>query len=248
MSGLLLDTLVYNFLNEHPVYKSAPLSSFDVLTRDFFSFLKDQPSQEYYLALGSRQYVYVKHPFKNKAMKAYSKVCKAIAEADATAKHDYWREVFGDSFPKNDIVVAENKLFSANGRELIDNEQFVENSYPVNITDELKIDCRIFAAGFRPILLSVLLRDFKKISTSRKLEFFIQSTTVERPYEVKWKVRNVGEVARQRNCLRGEILPSNKGDDQRKESSDFRGPHFVECYIIKNGMVVARDRIDVPIL
>lgn len=248
MSGLLMDTLAYNFLNDTPYYKSASLTSFDVLVRDFFAYLKDQPKQEYYLALGSRQYVYVKHPFKTKAKKAYSIAVKAIGEKDETIKHDYWREIFGNSFPKADIAVAESRMFSATGREIVDNEQFIENSYPLYISEELKIDCRIIAEGFRPILLSALLGDFKKISTSRRLEFFIESTTVQKPYEVKWKVRNVGEVARQKNCLRGEILPSNVGEDKRKESSDFRGPHYVECYIIKNDMVVARDRIDVPIL
>jgi hypothetical protein len=32
-----------------------------------------------------------------------------------------------------------------------------------------------------------------------------------------------------------------------KENSNFEGAHFVECYIIKDGFCVARDRIDVPI-
>lgn len=248
MSGLLLDTLTYNFLNDNPDYKSAALSSFDVLVRDFFAYLKDQPQQDYYLALGSRQYVYVKHPFKTKSRKAYSKAVKAIAETDETARHNYWREVFGNAFPKADNTVVENRVFSADSSNVVDREQFIENFYPMNVSEELKIDCRIIAEGFRPILLSALLGNFKKISTSRKLEFFIVSTTVEKPYEVKWKVRNVGDEAVRRHCLRGEILPSNKGEDQRKESSDFRGPHYVECYIIKKNMVVALDHIDVPIL
>ncbi|MCR4773329.1 MAG: hypothetical protein K5854_03085 [Prevotella sp.] len=33
----------------------------------------------------------------------------------------------------------------------------------------------------------------------------------------------------------------------RHESSDFRGDHYVECYIIKDGIMVARERINVPI-
>lgn len=67
------------------------------------------------------------------------------------------------------------------------------------------------------------------------------------PYEVKWKVRNVGDIARKRNCLRGEIYDSNRDGNKRRESSNFFGPHYVECYIIQNGVVVARNRIDVPI-
>ena len=34
---------------------------------------------------------------------------------------------------------------------------------------------------------------------------------------------------------------------ERKESTTFKGSHFVECYIIKDSVVIARDTIDVPI-
>ncbi|MFG3405492.1 hypothetical protein [Streptomyces sp. NPDC048142] len=33
----------------------------------------------------------------------------------------------------------------------------------------------------------------------------------------------------------------------RIEHSDFKGEHVVECYVVKDGVVVARDRIDVPV-
>ena len=44
-----------------------------------------------------------------------------------------------------------------------------------------------------------------------------------------------------------EGTDSNKGSHQRKEEANFYGPHFVECYIIKNGIVIARAKINVPI-
>ncbi|WP_171908805.1 nucleotide-binding domain-containing protein [Streptomyces nanshensis] len=33
----------------------------------------------------------------------------------------------------------------------------------------------------------------------------------------------------------------------RNEPTSFRGEHLVECYAVKDGIVVARDRSDVPI-
>ncbi|MER5528746.1 hypothetical protein ABT075_29915 [Streptomyces sp. NPDC002677] len=33
----------------------------------------------------------------------------------------------------------------------------------------------------------------------------------------------------------------------RTGHSDFKGEHVVECYVVKDGVVVARDRIDVPV-
>lgn len=33
----------------------------------------------------------------------------------------------------------------------------------------------------------------------------------------------------------------------RHERTNFRGEHYVECYVVKDGVVVASDRIQVPI-
>lgn len=46
---------------------------------------------------------------------------------------------------------------------------------------------------------------------------------------------------------RGDIVPSNKQNNKRSEHTGFHGPHFVECYIIKNNICVAAARINVPI-
>ena len=94
--------------------------------------------------------------------------------------------------------------------------------------------------------MSRILAEGHRISRVRSLDFIFQ-TDVPEPYDVKWKARNVGEEAIRRNCLRGQIIESNKHPNIRHESADFRGPHYMECYIIKNSIVVARDKIEVPI-
>ena len=33
----------------------------------------------------------------------------------------------------------------------------------------------------------------------------------------------------------------------KTENTRYRGRHFVECYLVKDNICVARDRIDVPI-
>ena len=101
--------------------------------------------------------------------------------------------------------------------------------------------------GFREAMLSRILASGQRVSRVRGLEFVL-TTDVPQPFDVKWKVRNVGDEAKRRNCLRGEIIDSNRmGGMARHESADFRGPHYVECYVLKDGIVVARDRINVPI-
>lgn len=46
--------------------------------------------------------------------------------------------------------------------------------------------------------------------------------------------------------VRGQIIESSR-ENLHVEYSNFRGNHIVECYVIKDGFVVARDYIDVPI-
>ncbi|MFD7713750.1 hypothetical protein [Streptomyces sp. NPDC059786] len=52
--------------------------------------------------------------------------------------------------------------------------------------------------------------------------------------------------AERRDKIRGQIVDSSKRG-VRIERSDFKGEHVVECYVVKDGVVVARDRIDVPV-
>ena len=120
-------------------------------------------------------------------------------------------------------------------------EQFIEDLYPVNIKYDLDIEGRVYQDGFRPELLSVL----KILRHRKKIEFFINSTSVPKPYRIFWKVRNVGYQAEKRDCIRGQIVESKF--ETKTEPISFDGPHFVECYIIKDGVCVARDRVDVPI-
>ena len=73
----------------------------------------------------------------------------------------------------------------------------------------------------------------------------IVNTDCTEPYDIYWKVRNVGDEAIRRNMIRGNIVKTNS--KTKKESTNFKGPHYVEFFLVKNEVCVARDRIDVPI-
>lgn len=240
MGGLLLDTLAYNFLISREDFDQCSYSDYGFMARDFLEYLKDQPHQDHYQALGSNQDVKVKHPFKTKAKDSYAVAKIACDEPDEQKRNNLWRDVFGYDFPKGDVILKESY-------EYVDNEQFIENLYRVEISNEVTINCHIERDGFRTKLLSVVLSNNEWIPKQYRLIFHIENTDVVEPYEVKWKVRNVGIEAKRRNCLRGQIESSNNGKNRRKETSNFYGPHYVECYIIKDNVVVARDRINVPI-
>lgn len=74
---------------------------------------------------------------------------------------------------------------------------------------------------------------------------FVGETNTPEPYQVLWKVLNRGPVAIERDSVRGQIFSTNY--ILNEEKSDFKGDHYVECYIVKDGVCVAKRRIDVPI-
>lgn len=244
MGGLLIDTLAYNFLKSTEYYGEKSFSYYDEMCRDFFKFLYDQPKdQTEYGALGSRQRVKVKKSFKRKSKKAYDLAIEAIDATSDKSKHNKWRDVFGNDFPK---YVSEDKEAKAINESYRNTEEFIESYYPVDIRYDLKIDCDVKQSGFREGSLREYLFKKIKLMPNKSLRFYIERIDVPAPYTVKWKVTNRGEQAIKRDCLRGQII-DDQGSLERKESTNFKGSHFVECYIIKNNVVVARDIIDVPI-
>ena len=245
IGGLLIDTLTHRFLSNHSKYDHAGTSVFDELCRDFFEYLKNEPKQDHYQALGSGQDVKVKKPFQAKAKKAYNKAVDAIAETDETKRNDLWRDIFGRQFPKATTAVTESREFSSS-INYTDPEQFIEDLYPVDIRYNMNLDCLVKRDGFRDVLLSHILSTGQSVPRGCSLDF-MPTTGVPEPFDVKWKVRNEGDEAKRRNCLRGEIIAPNRMGGARHENADFQGPHYVECYIVKDGIVVARDRINVPI-
>jgi hypothetical protein len=243
IGGLVIDTLVYNFFAQTREFDSASTGSFDLMSRDFFAFLTDEPEKDYYLALGSRQRVHVKAKFQAKAKKAYNRCVSAIENEGKTASIKKWREVFGTSVP---LTLSEAVLkASARGTDA-GAEEFVEDRYPVDITESVFIDCEVTQNGWRPLWLRAMGRIGVPLNAGKHLKFQVKSCTVSEPYTLKWKVLNQGLEAERRHMIRGDIIDSSR-PGIREERSTFRGEHIVECYVIKDGIVVARDRIDVPI-
>ncbi|WP_298912241.1 cyclic GMP-AMP synthase DncV-like nucleotidyltransferase [uncultured Nostoc sp.] len=125
-------------------------------------------------------------------------------------------------------------------------EEFIENIFSIDIRYEFKIDCLVSQQGFRPHLLIEMISSRLPLLRGKSLKFHIVDCNVPKPFQVKWKVCNVGDEAIRRDQIRGQII-NDSGNHQINESSDFQGAHFVECYIIKDNICVARSRIDVPI-
>ncbi|WP_462183223.1 SMODS domain-containing nucleotidyltransferase [Pseudoalteromonas maricaloris] len=241
MGGLLIDTLAYNFLKSSSDYDNESTAYYDWMCRDFFKYLSEEPTKDYYLALGSNQRVNVKANFQRKAKIAYEDSLKAIDAGESSSANKKWKKIFGRPFPAT--AIQESKSSAYNYRNT---EQFIEDSYSVDIRYNLTLECEVSQNGFREALLRTMLARKLKLQAKKKLKFYVADINVPGDFILKWKVLNRGTEAERRDCIRGDIV-IDKGFRNKEEKTDFNGEHIVECYAIQNGVVVAKDRIDVPI-
>lgn len=176
------------------------------------------------------------HAYSQQAIDAYN-------ETDEASSLEKWQKIFGEKFTLSERTASHEQPKAMFGRRDL-GEQFLSD---IGISERLnysvRIDAKVVQDGFRPFFLRAAMERLRK---RRKLEFVIDHCTVPPPYSVKWKVKNTGEEARRTGDLRGEIS-DDLGFNNRRENTKYEGSHYVECYIIKDGVCVAKDRIDVPI-
>ena len=177
--------------------------------------------------------------FVDKAKDALKKI-DAAEQNDSIS--DVLQEIFGNEYPVEQRILEQAAFATCS----FDNtEQFIQNLFPIDIRYSLSLDCEVRQNGFRERLLSAILRDRQLLRHNKQLEFFVVKTDCPKPYDIYWKVKNVGSVAERRNCIRGQIEKTNS--QIHREHTDFQGSHYVECYLVKNNVCVARAHINVPI-
>lgn len=186
--------------------------------------------------------------FRNRIIYYAGKIEDAYTDDNKDSSLEKWQLVFGDDFkaPEKDSnannMLPQVKSFN-NTEQSITDLGFaikINPSYKVVLQGKvLKKD-----GGFRPYLLS---EKGNKVTAGRNIEFSVVLCTVPSPYKIFWKVLNRGEKAISQNCIRGQIQEGGKVW-KIKESTNFRGDHYVECYIIRDNVCVARNRQIVSIL
>ena len=153
--------------------------------------------------------------------------------------HEFWNE--------NETKSEYNKLrcFDKSVCSFGDNEQFIEEMFPVNQVYSCKISCIVSRNGWRPKPIGEFLSLLQRyLPHNFEIRCTMEYTNCPPPYKIFWMVRNVGVEAERRNMLRGEIYERG---NSIVEHSNFFGKHYIECYIVKDGVCVAKDKVDIPI-
>lgn len=98
--GILIDTLVYNFLKNYE-YNDKSYLYYDWFTRDFMQYLISNHEQSKWLVPGGNWYASRVYSFNREAKDAYEHAVNAIEYA--TKKYDYscgeeWKKIYGSKF------------------------------------------------------------------------------------------------------------------------------------------------------
>lgn len=150
-----------------------------------------------------------------------------------------WRELFGEDFPEPAPAGARDGLDPG--------EMDLELDYgiPTRLQGTVTIEGRVKEKrGFRGGSIAGL----SPLQKQRSLAFKLGTTTIAPPFDVFWKIKNRGGEAEAADGLRGEIVSDWKGSGaSRTETTLYTGNHYVEIYVVQNGVCVASSRLDVVI-
>lgn len=159
------------------------------------------------------------------------KACEFEEKDDLANASEEWRKIFGDDFPawaeKRAAVAGEPVPvlgscshcktlawpFTSDVKVSID--AYVYNQSDTNQFGGLNSNGRILPAGLR-------LKYIARTKASGEFQYF-------------WQVVNTGSYAS--NDLRGDFLLGKK---THWESTKYKGKHWIECFIVKNGHCIGR--------
>lgn len=169
---------------------------------------------------------------------------QAVEAWESFFNHSYWADLKQQDesaqVAKSYNQLSESQVYY----DFRETEEYIDTLFPVNLRYVVNLDCKVKKDERVVGWLNEMRRQHKLLLPGYNLNFEAQ-TTVPKPYQVYWKVKNRGPVALEKDCIRGDIKLTNKLT--HFEPTSFRGDHYVECYIIKSGECVAKARIDVPI-
>lgn len=158
-------------------------------------------------------------------------------------------EAFGDSIATrtlNRLGVKPNRIRSAAVVQAGSNSLARYNvphreppRWPEHYRYDIELSAQLHRNGFR----TLNLRSDGEPALKWCSLTFRARTTVPRPFKVYWQVVNTGRCAADAHDLRGQIIDAQLyrgGLTWDRERTKYAGMHWIECFIVKDGVLVAR--------
>jgi len=148
------------------------------------------------------------------------------------------RDLVESAVSHSSARVDSSRMLSSARRRLRDAPHRAPISWPLSKNGKVEIQqAQFIRNGFRAQPL--IEEGWAPLSSDL---VFTASTNVPEPYEVYWQVSNTGAEAARAKNLRGRMEAARRshGHLVRREQASYRGAHSVECFIVRQGLCVAR--------
>ena len=187
--------------------------------------------------------------FRSTIVRYAAKARAAYDEDDRDKSLALWRDLFGDQFRPETLTKAAS-LAPLSSSVPWTGEQFIDQqpygfAFKLDPATRVRIRGRCTGMSVGTVRRRNGFRTFdlpnsgNRVPKQRSLRFDA-ATNSPLPYELYWKVRNGGSEANSSAALRGEIR-KDSGGNSRTGTTLYKGTHYVECYVVREGVVVATD-------
>ncbi len=138
-------------------------------------------------------------------------------------------------------------VFNPNKKKYIKSNPSQEKqlSYPFNPIYKIGISAKIYNMA-KGTYKDNYYSNSRKLPKDWKIRFQALVSNVPEPKRVFWQVVNTGKEAEEANDLRGEIL-ADQGYLLREEHTKYKGTHYINCFVVRDNVCVAKDRFFVKI-
>lgn len=194
---------------------------YPVLVRDFFEYFYQTTSDE-----DLRSHL-------NTALNRAKKACEFEGNGNVEKATEEWKKVFGDDFPAS---VEKATTVSAEVKPSLGDYSHCEAlRWPYASEGKVNIDAFTYDYG-KTKKFGGLNSDGRNLPAGLSLKY-IARTNIDGDPEYYWQVVNTGNHAKSANDLRGTIF---QGRQVHWEYTKYRGKHWIECFLVKNGYCTAR--------
>jgi len=153
-----------------------------------------------------------------------------------------WEALFGKlgsvEVPEDRAVVSPLALLA-----LGDTSHVQEHEWPVHRgPQQVSVVCRVSSRRGKSFDLR---NNGWPVTDDARFRFEV-TTDVPPPFHVRWQVANTGQHAKEKDGLRGNFIEAKttQGDPTtglvHRESAEYTGKHWVECFVLKDGALWAR--------
>lgn len=165
------------------------------------------------------------------AMAASKNSRKHLVEATASWAGAAAQRAGGQSQPSRGSSWLSSRIYAA-----VTWSHRKQTPWPVYKSGTVSISCVASKSGFRPMPIA---SHGPGLAKGTQLQFTAQ-TDIPLPFDVHWQITNTGDEALAANALRGDFSSGVVRDRiVHTETAAYRGPHSIECFIVKAGYLVA---------